>query len=283
MFTTSLFALWLSAPAQALDDPGVYVRQQVGFGGWPTGLMSDTRVQYRAPLKRKEGSLMLNDTYAGAGVMARVTPAFSEVGPRLSWSPVDIFDIDLQASRVQYYSPTYGLMGFEQARGKLDADRAARAEAGEGVTSGGWSVTAAPTVKLKVGPIIAFDAWTVQYITLDQAADEPFTYDPWRDAVIGWQDLTFDHEAAVLYTAIDSDSGGPTFWVGAWVRDRWSVEGPDRSTTIGPAIITHPGRGPAVPTLLARAMFYVIDADRVGVIPNAQMAAIWSFDGDNKR
>lgn len=277
---TALLALWMAGAAQALDDPGLYFRQQVGFGGWPTGLVSDTRIQFRTPLARKEGSLMLNDTYAGAGMMARVSPAFSEVGPRISFAPVDLFDIDLQASRVQYYSKTYGLMGFTEAAGKLGEERTARARDGEGLASGGWSLTAAPTVKVKVGPIVAFDSWTIQYFDIDEAADTDFTYEPWRDAVIAWEDVAFDHEAAALLTAVDSDDGGPTFWFGAWARDRWSLNGPDRSTTVGPAIITHPARGKYVPTILGRAMFYAKDGDRVGTPPNLQCALIWAFDGD---
>ena len=277
---TALLALWMASSAQALDDPGLYFRQQVGFGGWPTGLMSDTRIQYRTPLTRKEGSLMLNDTYAGAGMMARVSPAFSEVGPRVSVSPVDVFSLDLQASRVQYYSKTYGLMGFSQASGKLGSERVERAENGDGVAAGGWSVTAAPTVKIKLGPIVAFDSWTVQYFAIDQAAQTEFTYEPWRDQVIAWNDVAFDHEAAVLLTAVDSDDGGPTFWLGGWARDRWSLEGPDRSTTVGPAIVTRPGRGKYVPNVLGRAMFYATDGDRVGTAPNLQCALIWAFDGD---
>lgn len=273
-----LFAL-VAPTATAADDPGIWVRQQVGLGVAPLGLMADSRVQYRTPLARKEGSLMLNQTYAGAGAMLRVSPAFVEVGPRLSIAPVDLFDVDVQVSRVQYISNQYGLMGFTEARNKLESQRSERAEDGDGVLSGGWQATVSPTLKIKAGPIVAFDTWSIGYVALDdQGSEEAFTYEPWRDQVIAWTDVTFEHEAAVLLTAVDSDDGGPTFWVGAWARDRSSLNGPDRSTTVGPAIITHPGTGKAVPNVLTRAMFYVVDGDRVGTAPNVQMAAIWSFE-----
>ncbi len=280
----SLLGLGLlaSSSAQALDQPGVYYRQSIGFGGWPTGLMEETRLQYRAPLIRKDGSLMLNDTYAGAGVMVRATPAFTELGPRLSISPVDIFELELQASRLQYYSKTYALMGFDRAKNKLGSQRTERAEAGDGVTGGGWSFTASPTLKLRGGPIILVDTWSIRVSRIDQASPEPYTYDPWTDLVIAWNETTFEHEAATLFTAIDSDDGGGTFWVGAWFRDRFTVVSPDRSITLGPVIITRPGRGRFVPTILGRSMFYLRDVDRVPGIPNLQAALIWSFDGDRQ-
>lgn len=276
----TVLALILAPLAHALDQPGVYYRQQIGFGGWPTGLMEESRVQWRAPLARKDGSLMLNDTYAGAGVLVRASPAFVEVGPRLSVQPVDIFELELQFSRLQFFSKEYALMGFTEARGKLGSERTARAEDGDGVVGGGWSFTASPTIKLKVGPIIAFDSWTVSVFRIDQVAPEPYTYEPWNDLVMAWEDETFEHGAAVLYTAVDSEDDGFTFWIGPWFRDRFTARGPDRSTTLGPAIITHPGRGRFVPTILGRSMFYLIDGDRVGAVPNLQAALIWSFDGD---
>lgn len=68
-----MFTLLLTR-ALAADEPGLWLRQAVGFGGWPSGAVSDTRLQYRAPLHRSE-SIVFRDTYAGVGGRLAVTPA----------------------------------------------------------------------------------------------------------------------------------------------------------------------------------------------------------------
>lgn len=273
LLTGALFA----TPSLAADDPGIYVRQTIGLAGWPTGAISDTRVQMRTPLTRQEGSLVFNSTYAGAGVAARVSPAVAEVGPSLSIQPIDVFDLNLQASRVQYYSTRFGLMPFESPDGKIMSARLERAAEGDGVTSGGWTFAANPTVKLKLGPVIAFSSWTVAYTTLDQPEDvtAPYTYEPLRDMVVAWTDTTVDHEAGALYAAVDSDDGGKIVYFGVLARDRFQVVSPDRHTTLGPLLVVKPGEGTGVPRMVARSMFYLTEADRVGRMPNIQLAAIW--------
>ncbi len=278
-----MFALLLTliaAPSLAADDPGLWTRQAVGFGGWPAGLISDTRVQYRTPMSRKEGSLMLNDTYAGAGGMVRVTPAFTEFGPRLSIAPVDVFDLDLQASRLQYFHPGIGLMQFgsDTQGGKLDDDRAALAGQDQGVTTGGWSFTASPTVKLAVGPLVAFSSWNVSYIALDQPEDtQAYVYEPFRDQLIEWEEVSIESQTAVLYKIMPGDDG-PTLWTGATLRDRFNVNSDDASTAVGAVVVARPSTAPAVPRIVGQALFYAKDQDRVGTVPNLQMLAAWTFE-----
>ena len=280
-----MFALLLAAlvavPANAADEPGLWTRQAVGTSGWPAGLISDTRMQYRAPLARKEGSWMLNETYAGVGGMARITPAFVEFGPRLSIAPVDVFDLDLQASRLQYFNPGLGLMPFESSSegGKLDGTRSDRAANGEGVASGGWSFTATPTFKLQLGPIVAFDTWNISFLALDKPdnTSEDFVYEPYRDQVVAWNDVSIEHQAALLYTVLPGDDG-PMFWVGGTVRDRFNHTSDDRSTAAGALIVAKPGTSATVPKIVGQAMFYVKDQDRVGTVPNLQLLAAWTFE-----
>ena len=278
---TLLSLVALSPVAMAADEPGIYVRQAVGTGGWPTGLMSETRVQYRAPLKRVDDSLMLNDTYVGAGAMVRVTPAFSEFGPRVSFAPVDIFDVDLQASRLQYYSGRYGLMPFDAISGKTGAERGERADNGDGVSSGGWSFTVSPTAKIKVGPVIAFSSWNIAHVMLDtpEGVTAAYTYEPLRDMVVSWNDTTFDHEAGALYAVVDPEDDGGLFYMGVLARDRFQTVSPDRHTSVGPILVMRPSTAPAVPKMVLRSMFYVTESDRVGGAPNTQLAAIWEVGG----
>jgi hypothetical protein len=224
---------------------------------------------------------MLNNTYMGGGVMARISPAFAEVGPRVSFAPVDVFDVDLQASRLHYFSDTFGLMPFDEIHGKTGAERRARAANGDGVTTGGWSFTVSPTAKIKVGPIIAFSTWNIGRVVLDtpDGVTADYTYEPWRDMVVGWKDTTFDQEAGALFAAVDPEDDGPLFYMGVLARDRFQSFSPDRHTSLGPILVMRPGTGAAVPKVVVRSMFYLTEADRVGGAPNTQLAAIWDVGG----
>ncbi|MCB9683413.1 MAG: hypothetical protein H6735_00065, partial [Alphaproteobacteria bacterium] len=150
--------LWL-ALAHAAEEPGWWVREAVGVGGWPSGAVNDLRVQWRAPLYRSE-SIVFRDTYAGAGARLAVTPAYVDVGPRVSLAPIDVFDLDLQASFVGYWRTRFGPMPFSELRGTLEADRGARDDA---IRTWAVVLTAAPTLKVALGPIVAFDAWSIQH------------------------------------------------------------------------------------------------------------------------
>ena len=276
---SNLIAGLFLSTAQAADEPGLWFRGAVGTGGWPTGLMSDARLQYRTPLMRQEGSLVLNETYAGAGAVLRVTPAFSEAGVMLSLAPVDVFDLDLYATRTQWYSGEYGLMGFDAPVNRTDRDRGERAENGDGIRSGGWSLTAVPTAKMKLGPVIAFSSWTVSFLDIERPEGEtaPFTYEPWRDQVLAWNDIAGEHYGAVLFEGLPGGER-PLLLAGGVVRHRFSVRSNDEALGFGPLLVAQPVPKPAVPRIVAQAIFHAIEVDRVGGPPNLQMAAIWIVD-----
>ena len=224
---------------------------------------------------------MLNDTYAGVGGLAQVTPAFAAFGPRLSIAPVDIFELELQASRLQYVNPGLGLMPFESSSegGKLSSIRLDRAAQGEGVVTGGWSFTATPTFKLKLGPIVAFDTWNISFLALDKpdGTSADFVYEPYRDQIVAWNDVSIEHQAALLYTVLPGDDG-PMFWIGGTVRDRFNHTSDDQSTAAGALIVAKTGTSTRVPKIVGQAMFYVKDQDRVGTVPNLQLQASWTFE-----
>ena len=102
----------------AMDAPSWWLRQSVGGGLFPEGALLDTRGQYRVPLHRS-ASRVFKDTYAGAGLRVAFSPINAEVGPRLSISPIDVFDLEVQASYLGYYSwGGRGLLPFDAPSGK---------------------------------------------------------------------------------------------------------------------------------------------------------------------
>lgn len=262
-----MIALWLGS-ALAFDQPVLWVKEGVGVSGWSSGLISDTKVQVRAPLYRSD-SIVFRDTYAGAGGRFAITPAFVDVGPRLSVAPIDIFDVDVQASWHGYFGTSSSLMPFAAPEHKLEKERNARKD--DAFAGSALSVSVAPTLKLAVGPIVAFDAWMWErwHVPKPDGAGTPFVYEPYRDMVIAWDDTIIQQQVAVMGMLQKGDDG-PLLWVGATARDQYSLKGGDRSTAVGGVGMWRPGKSARTPTLLLQVLPYVTDADRVGSVPNIQ-------------
>jgi hypothetical protein len=262
--------------ARAFDVPVVWVKEGIGGGGWPSGLISDTKVQLRAPLYRSE-SIVFRDTYAGIGARFAVTPAFVDVGPRLSLAPIDIFDVDVQASWHGYYGTTSGLLPFAEPRNKLESQRYPRKE--DAFVGSALSLSVSPTLKLALGPLVLIDSWTVErwHVDRPQGVTEPYVYEPYRDLVIAWDDTLVQQQASLM-ARLQKGDDGPLLWVGGALRDTWSVDAGDRSLSVGGVGMWRPGRSPRSTTLLLQVLPYLIDADRVGSVPNIQGQVSWTLD-----
>lgn len=272
-----MFLALFAASAFALDAPSWWLRQSVGGSLFPEGAQVDTRAQYRVPLHRSE-SRLFHDTYAGAGLRVVFTPVNAEVGPRLSISPIDVFDLEVQASYLGYYSwGGRGLLPFDETSGKGTDERKARED--EGFSGSGLVLSATPTLKAKVGPIVIFDACSFSMLHLENpdGLAAPYVYEPNRDLVVAWDDVLVENQGGLLYEVLPGGTK-PLFRVGATVRDRMALESGDRSLTVGGIVSFKPGITPAVPTINVLALAYVIDNDRVGTVPNLQAAATWIFE-----
>jgi hypothetical protein len=271
-----LVTLAASALAGTPDVPHVWFREAVGVAGFPSGALSDSRVQYRAPLHRSE-SAVFQQTFAGVGARVAASPAFTAVGPRITLAPIDVLDVDLQASWIGYYGTDgIGLLPFESTDGKLGDARSARGD--ESITGGAFQLSAAPTLKAKVGPIIAFDAWNFSWtrIAPQHASDAAFVYEPFSDLVVAWTDVTVEQQGAVVLEVVP-DEGDRFFWVGATVRDRRALVSKDGSTAAGFMLRGRPNGG-AWPTFVEQTLFYVRDADRVGTAPSVALLAEWKLN-----
>lgn len=277
---TSVEAATVELPtADPSDRTHLFLRQGVAVAGWPSGLLSDSRAEIRTPLHRSD-SIVFQDTYAGVGARVAVTPAFVEAGPRISLAPIDVFDVDLSAGAVHYWTGQFGPLPTDHLGGTLEADRAPFAD--QTVSTTGLTLQAAPTLKAKVGPVIVFDAWTVRHFRLAEpeadasGATQDWIYEPFTDLIVGWTDTVIEHQPGLLVELIP-DNGGAWLRVGGTMRDRWSVETGDRSLSAGALVAVKPGRSEAVPTIAGLALAYAIDDDRRGGVPFLGMQASWTL------
>jgi hypothetical protein len=253
----------LASVALGADGPSVWGREAIGFSGWPSGLLSETMVELRTPLHRVQDSMVFNDTYAGVGAQVQVSPAFVLTGVRIALAPVDVFDVSFEGSRGWYFGNGLGAMGMSQIGQSAESLRDARAD--EGIATEVWSATVAPTLKARVWKIVVFDAWTVDYLSFTPpgSVQVPYLYEPLRDLVVEWQDITFEHHAGLLYEVV-SGKDKPELRIGLTWRDRWAHNSQDRSGAGGLLVAGKPGVKPYIPQIVGLALWYLIDEDYGG-------------------
>lgn len=271
-----ILALFATASAA---DVSFWGREGIAVAGFPTGLLSNTIAEVRAPLHRSE-SIVFRSTYAGAGAQVLASPAFVVVGPRVSFAPVDVFDLTVKGAHGWYFGNGLGAMPFATIDGAEEPLRNARADAGEGVSTELWSATAEPTLKVKVWKIVAFDAWTIDVLHFTPPAGEaaPYTYEPLRNLVVAWDDVTFEHQAGVLFEAMPGGDR-PSLRFGPTYRDRWAHVSGDRSAALGALVAAKPGVSPAIPTVVGMALWYVQDNDYGGsAVPFLAAQVRWDLE-----
>ncbi len=271
-----------SAAAAEPTGPYLWTRAQLGAGGAPLGLLGDVRMQVRAPIWHSD-SFLLQDNYVGAGLRVAASPAFVEGGPRLSIAPVAFFDLDVQGSVHRYFDDGLGFLPYDSTSGKLESERDARAADSFGSTA--WTLTATPTLKAQLGPVIVLDSVAIEawHVEMPSGMTAPYVYEPFRDLVIGWDDVVIEHQPAIILTPWKGDDNKRKLWIGATMRDRYALVSHDRSMAVGGMAIFRPGsRSAAMPTLVVQVLPYVIDADRVGGVPNIQGAWVWKMENPFK-
>ncbi len=269
--------------ATEVERPGpwIFFREQVAVAGWPSGLITDTRVQLRGALHR-DNSIVFQDTYAGVGARLAVTPAFVEVGPRLSFAPIDIFDVDVQASFIGYWPSSSGLLPYENIEESTrDLDRKARYQDPDTTAEPGYAfrVEAAPTLKLKIGPIIGLSSWSFAYYWFHQTDgnDSPLVYEPFNDRLMERHDMVITHQAALISEFLDGQNK-PLLWVGATYIDRITLRSKDRSIRVGGLAVFQPSYKRGWPRFVVQVTPYVKDPDRVGGVPALALAIVWTRD-----
>lgn len=101
------------------------------------------------------------------GARALATPAFALAGPRHSSAPFDLFEANGEIARYWGFGNSFGTLPFDHVGDKLGRQRDARGD--EAFPTSGWIYTLEPTLKLKPGPIVAFDAWTIDHFQFPDA------------------------------------------------------------------------------------------------------------------
>lgn len=267
--------------ASATDVPSLWTSHGIGVAAYPTGLIYLGQLQVRGPLYRSE-SIVFQDTFAGGGLTLAASPAFINGGPRVDIGPIDVFDIALSAEVVSSI-PGFGAIPYDTLGSKLERERNPRKDESFGAI--GWQITANPTVKIKLGPVIAFDSFTLASVHLGQPDDVVgrYYYEARRDMTLAWHELYLENQPGLLFEA---SPGGdkPLILLGATAYDKRCIKSGDRQVLAGFLGVVKPHEHKAVPTIIGQATLYLKDPDRqIEDVPYLAMLLSWDFQKPLKK
>lgn len=223
--------LLLPSPARAIEPVVDWTLSAAGFSA---GAETSISAGLRQPLWDREGSQVLDDTYAQAQGVVMVTPAFTRAGVELAFQPAAVFELRLGYGLVGYYGTFSAILPYQ------DPDAPYDAEAREGRDrTWGWSqrATIQPTLRAKVGPVAVVGWTTARWEEVHPAAfqeDLDYWYHPELGLMVPPAGWTLDHNALVL---LELPVDGPTIYAGLYGTARQAPGTEDSSLRAGPALI----------------------------------------------
>ena len=260
------------------ETPWFYAEPTVALGWWPGILAAFSPCQVRFALHRSD-AIGFQDTYAGIGGWARVSPSLVEFGGRFDIAPIDVFDLAVWVRYSHSFATFAGRLPYDTFGNKTFKQRGSRTDAIEGDA---FEVVLEPTLKLKVGPFIALYRASIQIsrLFLAETPTTRWVYDAARDLAVPPPGFGLIENQVVLAGDLLEHRGAKVVLrMGAMARHRRVfVEDGDRMLNVGFIGMFKPGPRPAAPTIILQVLAYVIDHDRVLAPPQIILGAQWSID-----
>jgi hypothetical protein len=153
----------------------------------PLGLVNPTKIGLRTRLSDKT-SLLLNDTYAFAGMSTTLTPAWARVGGYAEVQPLSLIRVFADVSAMAAYGTFDQILTWDDPSARF-SDQTIADRGSEASPEVGWTATLGATARAKAGPIAVRN--TVQMTRIDLALDQDglFFYDQYWDRLAkdgGW-------------------------------------------------------------------------------------------------
>ncbi|MFT4704847.1 MAG: hypothetical protein ACI81R_002555 [Bradymonadia bacterium] len=249
----------------------LYARSVFGISARPIGLLLDNQLEHRWRLWRTD-AIPFQNTFLGVGARVALSPAYLDVGPQVTFAPADLFDLQMRATYSRYYAGANGLVGYATIGDTTSDTREAFAQGTLGDDM--LSLSIAPTLKLKVGPIIAVGSATITAIYTDEDEALPLAFDVYRNLTIArGSELVTEYNGALIAELLDGDRG-PLLWLGALAEHARTRESRDQRTAVGPLVVVRPSRSMRGPRFLIQGRYYTEDSDfQPGF--GAKFAVIW--------
>ncbi|WP_455381530.1 hypothetical protein [Salinispira pacifica] len=189
--------LGVSAATAEKTVEGVFLDQNIQASYNPLGVQLVTRLFYRIPLIDKPG-ILWESTRIEIGVQNNLSPAYDFAGAFINIEPIAIFNLTLTAQAAGYYTALgFGLFpvggyGAGYDSGALDSVTP--------LNRFGYLLSAAPTVKAAVGPILFLDTGTLTYFSAP--TDTGYFYEIAGDTILADSDTELSNQAYLLTTIL---------------------------------------------------------------------------------
>jgi len=155
------------------------VRGQLGVSINNAGLQNVIEVSWMRPASASTHPLLAGARF-GAGIVHALTPAQTRLGGWLEYSPLSFLDIRAGIDPSVYFGTFNSLQGFDSYSDAFDTD--AREARGGGRAGYSTRAYVAPTLKMKIGPIVA--SATAEMEWWRSNAEREFFYEPTRDTLL---------------------------------------------------------------------------------------------------
>jgi hypothetical protein len=189
------------APMRAQSPQKLWHLDQEIQGGYPGGLQSSTRLFYRIPLSRSADPLW-KATKIDLGLANALSPAFDFLGAFVDIEPIAFFDIALSA-QAQSYFKALGY-GFHDIAGYQSAFDASTLEDLPSKNTLGYCLSAAPTLKVALGRIVASDTFSISYFDVDVDDGQGYFYEAEANCILAKKGVELANQAYLLLAVGDS-------------------------------------------------------------------------------
>jgi hypothetical protein len=261
-------------------SPYFHFEPTIGAQAYPLGVGFYGVPQLRLSLYRSDSALF-QTTHIGIGPHFRITPAFIEVGPRIDFTPVEIFTLSVTA---RYLKTWVGNAGARIPVTELaDKRYSTRGDAEDtALPTGAFELVVSPTIRLKGGPVIVLYnlTWTFTKLFFEDGDTPVPVYDGGLDLYIAPTDFTIAQQAVVLIEVLDGVKVKPVVRLGATVRHRKARVTGDRTVNVGFIGTVKPVPHFAAPLIILQILPYVLDpsGERVLGPPNIQLGLRWTLE-----
>lgn len=234
----ALLALCLSSPVRAAA-PEFVLQADVAGSYWDEGfkVAAYPGVQWR--LWGEDGSLLFGDTFLKLDAVAEVTPSYARLGPRLTFSPIAVFEMSGHFLPSAYFGTFSSVKGFDDpATVYTDAvlDASPR-DSGLGYVWGGDA-----TLRGKVGPVIVASWAELRGWQLKpgDAVVGDYWWEPQSELLIGMTDQTWSINGVLLYEQVFDvagfEPGDRKLYAGAMFNRSSAVGTGDTFMRLGPMV-----------------------------------------------
>jgi hypothetical protein len=182
LVVAGILMLSLSAAGEEAASHGTarVLDESLGFSVNKLGLQHVLDLHWTRRLTASRSPL-LADAHVSAGLSHVITPSYTRLGAWVELAPLSIFEIRAGAEPAVYFGTFGSLMSFGSYADSFD-DSTRDARKGEARWGTGSRFYLSPTLKMKLGPLVAASSADLEWWRSSAAG--PLYYEPARDTLL---------------------------------------------------------------------------------------------------